>query len=601
MSFKNGKVFSYGHTLVPVVLAVLFIYGNQDPVIAAAAGASMIWAFVLIAIAQSEKPFFDIVGRLTYVVYSVIDFLLLGVAFTLGKWETSPHPIGLTLLLVILYAFELGIRRTIPVCILSTIAIYLYCSTQDNISFWSMDTFIVLGGIIICVGFIGPSADRLNKMAYYDALTGLPNRRMFTEHLQASLDDPSHKKPLAGVMFIDVDGFKYINDTMGHGLGDQLLVVITSRLRKVLSKPVLLARMGGDEFALLIPGMKTTDEAAELAELLLNQFAASFSLGNQEVYVTVSIGISVGPDDGHSADTLMRNADTAMYLAKDQGRNNYQFYSAPTDNDGMERVQMETMLRHALERNEFVVYYQPRVDIKSGKMVCVEALIRWIHPERGIISPVEFIPLAEDTGLIVAIGELVLRKVCIQRKQWTEMGMPPFRISVNLSARQFRQTDLPEVIESVLRSTGISASMLEFELTESAAMQDVNYAILMLRVLKDMGLTIAIDDFGTGYSSLSYLKRFPLDVLKIDKSFTNGIHHDSDDAAIVRAIIAMGHSLKLSITAEGVETTEQLHYLEELGCNEIQGYLIGKPMAPEVLNQWFKLTCDSDGAILTPA
>jgi diguanylate cyclase (GGDEF)-like protein len=601
MSFKNGKVFSVGHALTPGILVAIFLYNNQDPNLLIIAAFGLLWSLLLMWLASNGKPFFSIAGSRTYVIYSFVDALLLGAAFILPDWNGSIHPTWLVLFIVALYAFELGMKRSILISVLSLADIFLYGAFQSNLSFWSLDTLFNAIGITLGLCFIGPTTDRLNRMAFYDLLTGLPNRRMFTEQLQLSLSDLHRSNRMLGVMFLDLDGFKYINDTMGHVLGDQLLQAITVRLRSVLPKHVMLARMGGDEFALYIPNMKTTDEAADLAELLLQQFAPSFSLGLHEVYVTSSIGIAHAPENGYDGDTLMRNADAAMYLAKDQGRNNLQFYSAPSRNDGLERIKMETMLRHALDRDEFVVYYQPRVETSTGRLVCVEALIRWIHPERGMISPAQFIPLAEETGLIVPIGERMLRKVCAQRKQWTDAGMSKFRVSVNLSARQFRQTELPEVIQNVLHSTGMSADMLELELTESAAMQDVNYAILMLRVLKEMGLTIAIDDFGTGYSSLSYLKRFPLDVLKIDQSFTSGIHADSDDAAIVRAIIAMGHSLKLKITAEGVETSEQLLFLEELKCDEIQGYWIGKPMSADILEQWIDLTYRKDDGISTPA
>lgn len=598
MSVKNGKVFAYGHAIVPFILLALFLSGNGDPNLLAMVGISFVWAIILIMMISSGKPLFQ-VGSNSHILYTVVDIVLLGATFVFPEWHITPPPTWIALYLVSLYAFELGLLRSLLFGLLSIVDIYLYCLFQNKAPLFSLDTFLIICGIGLCIGFIGPTTDRVNRMAYYDALTGLPNRRMFMERLQHLLSARHRdtKKRMIGIMFLDVDGFKYINDTMGHLLGDELLQGITGRLRDVLPRQAMLARMGGDEFALFIPGMKTMEEAAELAVLLLKQFSGSFSLGSQEIFATCSVGIAVCPEHGLDADTLMRNADTAMYLAKDQGRNNYQFYSKPSDKDRGERIKMETMLRHALERNEFTVYYQPRIELATGKMVCVEALVRWIHPEKGMIPPNEFIPLAEETGLIVPIGERVLRLVCMQYKQWAEAGMPHFRVSVNLSARQFRQTELPENIRDVLRSTGMDARNLELELTESAAMQDVNYAILMLRVLKDMGLTIAIDDFGTGYSSLSYLKKFPLDVLKIDKSFTSGIHQDADDAAIVRAIIAMGHSLKLTITAEGVETTEQLQYLEEAGCNEIQGYLIGKPMAPDVLEEWYHLAFNSADAI----
>lgn len=598
MSFKNGKVFSAGHALIPGIVLALFLHNNHEPVLLAIAVFGFIWSLLLIWLASTETPFFSIAGNGTYLYFSFIDALFMGAVFTLPVWDGSIHPTWLVLFTVSLYSFELGLKRSILISVLSVIDIFLYGTVQSNLSFWSLDTLFNLIGISLSVLFIGPTTDRLNRMAFYDLLTGLPNRRMFTEVLQTGLSELHKTGKTVAVMFLDLDGFKYINDTMGHAHGDQLLQAITGRLRVVLPKHATLARMGGDEFALYIPNIKNTDEAADLAELLLEQFSQSFSLGLHEVYVTSSVGIAIAPENGYDGDTLMRNADAAMYLAKEEGRNDYRFYSTPASKDGLERIKLETMLRHALDRDEFVVYYQPRVETSTGSLVCVEALIRWLHPERGMISPADFIPLAEETGLIVPIGERVLRKVCVQRKLWKDVGLPHFKVSVNLSARQFRQTELPELIQNVLRTTGMPAELLELELTESAAMQDVNYAILMLKVLKEMGMTIAIDDFGTGYSSLSYLKRFPLDVLKIDKSFTSAIHSDADDAAIVRAIIAMGHSLKLKVTAEGVETSEQLHFLEELRCDEIQGYWIGKPMSPEIFEQWIKLTYrEKDGDI----
>lgn len=602
MSFKNGKIFSYGHAFVPFALLLLFFLGNRDTSLLVVSGIILFWAVLLAGLAASDTPVFEIMGKNSYILYTVMDFALLAVAFAIPAWSIEPPPTWLAVYLISLYAFELGVARTLLFSLLSIVNIYIYCAAQPGAVFLSPETLVIILAAVLSLAFIGPTANRINRMAYYDSLTSLPNRRMFTEQLQASLAVQARRRSgaLTGVLFLDVDGFKYINSTMGHPLGDQLLKAITCRLRKVLPKNVMLARIGGDEFALLGP-IKTTDDAGELAQLLLRQFSASFSLDSQEVYATSSIGISVAPENGRDADTLMRNADTAMYQAKKQGRNNWQFYSDSSNGEGVERIRMETMLRHALERNEFVVYYQPRVETCTGKLVCVEALIRWIHPEQGMISPAEFIPLAEETGLIAPIGEQVLRMVCTQHKRWVESGLPPFRISVNLSARQFRQTELPEIIQCILDSTDMDPTLLELELTESAAMQDVNYAILMLRILKEMGLSIAIDDFGTGYSSLNYLKRFPLDVLKIDKSFTSGIQEDSDDAAIIRAIIAMGHSLKLSITAEGVETTAQRQYLEELGCDEIQGYLVGKPMAPEVLEQWYNLTFTGEGTIIPSA
>jgi diguanylate cyclase (GGDEF)-like protein len=507
----------------------------------------------------------------------------------LPKWELNAQPTWLLLFLVPLYALELGIFPSFYFSMFGLGNIYIMTLVQGG-NFLSMDTMLITFGILMNLIFIGRNSDRLQKMAYYDALTHLPNRLMMKDQLTTSLRDASRSNSRLSILFLDLDQFKYVNDTMGHAAGDILLQTVALRIKKIMPKNAMLARMGGDEFTILIPKMDTSDVAARTSEAIIEILKSSFPLNHNEVYITASIGISVYPEDGRDADTLMKNADTAMYRAKDEGRNNYQFYTPSVNQEGIERLKMETMLRHAIERDEFVIYFQPRINTKTRELVCVEALVRWVHPDLGMIHPKDFISLAEDTGLIVEIGELVLRKACMQRKKWTDLGLPLFRISVNLSPRQFRQLDLPEVITKVFKETKMDPSLLELEITESAAMQDVNLSILMLRVLKDMGMTIAIDDFGTGYSSLSYLKKFPIDVIKIDQSFIRGIQNrDSDDAAIVRAIIVLAHTLKLDVTAEGVETWDQAYFLEEQNCDEIQGFLFGKPMTSKTLQDWFKL------------
>ncbi|MDB5052260.1 MAG: hypothetical protein JWM44_310 [Bacilli bacterium] len=588
MNHRSDKMFAVGHLVVPIVLFALF---KRDPqfVLLLLGFLTSFWALYLMWHAFVLKNLYIFLKKNTYWFLMLTDVLLNTLTYTLPIWKLDSHPTWLILFLVPLYALEMGLVPSFYFSVFGLANIYFLTLVQGG-NFLSLETFLIVFGMLMSMLFIGRSSDRLQKMAYYDALTHLPNRLLLKDQLTSSIRLASKSNFRVGILFLDLDQFKYVNDTMGHAAGDVLLQTVALRIKKILPKNAILARMGGDEFTLLIPKMDTSDIAARTAETIIDALKSSFPLNHNEVFITTSIGVAVFPDDGIDADTLMKNADTAMYRAKDEGRNNYQFYTPSVNQEGIERLKMETMLRHAIERDEFVIYYQPRINTKTRGLVCVEALVRWVHPELGMIHPKDFISLAEDTGLIVEIGELVLRKACMQRKKWTEQGLPLFRISVNLSPRQFRQLDLPEVITKVLKETKMDPHLLELEITESAAMQDVNFAILMLRVLKDMGVTIAIDDFGTGYSSLSYLKKFPIDVIKIDQSFINGIQNrDSDDAAIVRAIIVLAHTLKLDVTAEGVETWDQAYFLEEQRCDEIQGFLFGKPMIAKTLLDWFKL------------
>jgi diguanylate cyclase (GGDEF)-like protein len=586
VNHRSDKMFAVGHLVIPIVLFALF-QSNQQFVLLLLVFLSFFWAIYLVWHAFVLKNLYVLLKRNSYWFLMVVDIILITLIYILPAWES--YPTWLLLFLVPLYALELGMLPSFFFSVFGLGNIYIASLVQVK-HFLTLDTALVTIGILMSMLFIGRNSDRLQKMAYFDSLTQLPNRQMIKDELTTSLREASRNGTRLGILFLDLDQFKYVNDTMGHATGDILLQTVASRIKKILPKHAILARMGGDEFTLLIPRMDTSDLAAHTSEAIIEVLKSSFPLNHNEVYITTSIGISIYPEDGRDADTLMKNADAAMYRAKDQGRNNYQFYTPSVNQEGIERLKMETMLRHAIERDQFILYYQPRINTKTRELVCVEALVRWVHPDLGMIYPKDFISLAEDTGLIVEIGELVLRKACLQRKKWTEFGLPLFRISVNLSPRQFRQLDLPEIIAKVFKETNMDPDLIELEITESAAMQDVNFAILMLRVLKDMGMTIAIDDFGTGYSSLSYLKKFPIDVIKIDQSFIRGIQNrDSDDAAIVRAIIILAHTLKLDVTAEGVETWDQAYFLEEQNCDEIQGYLFGKPMTPKTLEDWFKL------------
>jgi diguanylate cyclase (GGDEF)-like protein len=586
MNHRSDKMFAVGHLVIPIVLFALF-QRDQQYVLLLLVFLSFFWAIYLGWHAFVLKNLFVLLKKNSYWFVMIADIILNLLIYILPSWEK--YPIWLLLFLVPLYALELGMLPSFFFSMFGLATLYIASLVQVK-DFLTLDTGLVTIGILMSMLFIGRNSDRLQKMAYFDALTQLPNRQMIKDELTTSLRQASRNGSRLGILFLDLDQFKYVNDTMGHAAGDVLLQTVANRIKKILPKHGILARMGGDEFTLLIPRMDTSDLAARTSEAIIEVLKSSFPLNHNEVYITASIGISVYPEDGRDADTLMKNADAAMYRAKDEGRNNYQFYTPAVNQEGIERLKMETMLRHAIERDEFILYYQPRVNTKTRELVCVEALVRWVHPDLGMIHPKDFISLAEDTGLIVEIGELVLRKACLQRKKWTEFGLPLFRISVNLSPRQFRQLDLPEIITKVFKETKMNPELLELEITENAAMQDVNFAILMLRVLKDMGISIAIDDFGTGYSSLSYLKKFPIDVIKIDQSFIRGIENrDSDDAAIVRAIIVLAHTLKLDVTAEGVETWDQAYFLEEQNCDEIQGYLFGKPMTAKTLEDWFKL------------
>jgi len=419
---------------------------------------------------------------------------------------------------------------------------------------------------------------QLTYLAQYDALTDLPNRR----HLALFLGDvvrlAAASGRRAGVMFIDLDHFKKINDSLGHDVGDQLLVLATQRLRACVREGDLVARLGGDEFALVLPTASDDAELVRLARVLVDTLSQPFVMHGQQLFVSASIGIARYPDDGANAEMLLKNADTAMYAAKSSGRNNYQLHTAAMQEGAAQRLRMEAELHLALENDEFLLHYQPKVDLASGAVSGFEALLRWQHPQRGLVPPLAFIALLEDTGLIIPVGEWVVREVCAQQLRWQAEGFPVRPVAINLSARQLRQDDLPGAIERIVGASGIDPALLEFELTESMLMADPESAVAIMGRIKRLGIRLSIDDFGTGYSSLAYLKRFPLDALKIDRTFVRDLPHDSDDAAITKAVINLAHSLNLKVVAEGVENVEQLRELERFGCDEIQGYYTGRPL-----------------------
>jgi diguanylate cyclase (GGDEF)-like protein/PAS domain S-box-containing protein len=422
--------------------------------------------------------------------------------------------------------------------------------------------------------------ERLTYLAHYDELTGLPNRTLFNENLRQILVDSQRRQRLVAVMFLDLDRFKTINDTLGHETGDTLLKAVAERLRQSVRRGDVIARLGGDEFTIALADVAQADDVALVAKKILESFAYPFQIGGRDLFVTTSIGIGLYPQDHEQADGLLKSADAAMYRAKELGRNNYQFYTKELNAQASKRLALETHLRRALERNEFFLNYQPQVDLRTGEMVGMEALIRWQNPELGLVSPADFIPLAEETGLIVPIGDWVLRTACNQNKAWQKAGLPALRISVNLSARQFREKNLIDTVRQILDQTGLAPKYLELELTESL-LQHVETAELVLKELHNLGVHLSVDDFGTGYSSLNYLKRFPIDNLKIDRSFVRDVINDPDDAAITDAIITMAHTLGIYVVAEGVETREQLAFLHQHRCDLVQGYYFSKPLPAE--------------------
>lgn len=419
---------------------------------------------------------------------------------------------------------------------------------------------------------------RIEQQANYDTLTGLANRSLLNDRLIRAIHAANSYGTRLAVVFIDLDRFKYINDGLGHHVGDELLRAMAERLKAAVREGDTVARLGGDEFVLLINGHGDPETVATVLERMLSEISQPWTIPQGDFNVTCSIGVALYPDDGTCADTLLKHADSAMYRAKDKGRNNFQFFTAELNALITERLELENKLRRALEREQFTLQYQPRVDMRTRNIIGVEALLRWTLPEQGSVAPSRFIPVAEEIGLIVPIGKWVLRTACEQAQAWRRLGLQEIIMSVNVSARQFRQDSLVTTIAEALRETGLEPRCLEIEITESTVMHDAAQFISMLGELNDLGVQIALDDFGTGYSSLSYLKRFPVDRLKVDRSFVQDIATDADDATIVRTIIALGHNLGLKVVAEGVENEQQTQFLCENSCDELQGFYFGRPM-----------------------
>ena len=432
------------------------------------------------------------------------------------------------------------------------------------------------------------------NLAYYDELTALPNRELFSQSLERTIRQAQKDDQKFAVLFVDLDRFKRINDTLGHSIGDQLLKDVADRLANCIRitdsvahlhasgvQPIRLARLGGDEFVIKLYGVDSEETVAAIATRIIGELTPPFSCAGHQFVVTPSIGIALYPKDGKTGEELLMNADSAMYRAKNLGRNNFKFYSETMRTKSLHRLDLENMIRAAIDEDQFCLHFQPKVDAQTCRLVGAEALLRWLHPDRGAIDPADFIPIAEETGLIIPIGRWVLHEACRQVQRWSKTAVGAVPVSVNISSHQFRDGSLGQDVFEALAASGIDARLLELEITESVLLQDVENTLAELRSLKKSGISLSIDDFGTGYSSLSYLKRFPIDTIKIDRSFVKDLHRDADDAAICAAILAMSTQLGLRVVAEGVETRAQLDFLKSHGCHHIQGFLFGKPMSAD--------------------
>lgn len=443
------------------------------------------------------------------------------------------------------------------------------------------------------------SEQKIQQLAYFDSLTGLSNRESFKERLNYTVASAKRHDRIFGLLYLDLDDFKRVNDTLGHTVGDLLLQVVATRLRDCTRKTdsltrayaesdgSLVARLGGDEFIILLDEINQNEAAATVATRVLSSLSETFSLGENEVCITASIGIALFPEDAGDGETLLKHADSAMYYAKRSGKHNYSFYDESMNTSARRRLELGAYLQHGLERDEFALEYQPQLNVITGHICGIEALLRWKNKDLGVVSPAEFIPLAEESGAILKIGEWVLRTACSEAKRWQDKGLAVGRIGVNISVLQFADVGFVDLIADVLRDTGLDPHMLELEITESLLVKDVSEAISSLTALKALGVQIAIDDFGTGYSSLSYLKRFPIDRLKVDQAFVREITTDPNDAAIATAVIAMALKMGMNVIAEGVETEAQLNFLRNEGCHEIQGYFWSRPLPPDALEKFF--------------
>ncbi len=431
--------------------------------------------------------------------------------------------------------------------------------------------------------------EEMRHLVHHDALTGLPNRRFFIDIIRVESSRAFRNKTRMALLLIDLDRFKEVNDTLGHEAGDLLLMDVAARIREVVRKSDTVCRTGGDEFNIILSDIVNVEDVTDIAQKIIAAFQRPFSIAGHQLHITASIGISIYADDSEDSDTLFRYAGIAMSHAKDRGRNTFQFYNPEINVRSIEKIRMEGMLRQTIALGELVVYYQPQIDIKTRQIVCAEALVRWRHPELGLLEPKHFILAAEDIGFITSIDEWVMRAACAQIKAWMDAGLPPVCVAVNLSARAFQHPDLTKRIAQVLSEAGISPQFLNIEITESLAMSNIERTIACLKELSEMGVGTSIDDFGTGYSSLSYLKKLPIQKLKIDQLFIRDITVDPDDRAISNAVIAMAHNMNIKVLAEGVETEGQLSFLHSARCDEAQGYLFSKPIPAEKFREFMMI------------
>lgn len=459
---------------------------------------------------------------------------------------------------------------------------------EMSVGTWETEKGIFFSSILRDITERKASEDKINDLIYLDPLTGLPNRRLFNDRLDSLLRQADERGLNFSLFYMDLDNFKMINDRFGHSVGDLFLKSVAARLEAQISPKDTLSRLGGDEFILLLPNTEYS-QAADRAQDLIDALNTPFRFENEEIFTSVSVGISTFPSDGSDSETLVKNADIAMYQAKEGGKNAFQFFTCDMNETIDRKSRLATGLRKGLAHGEFSIHYQPQISLKTDQIIGVEALLRWNHPEWGMISPAEFIPIAEETGSITKIGEFVLEEACRQNKYWQDLGIAPFRVAVNISARQFAQKDLTEVVSTILKKTGLAPEYLELELTETI-IQNADSAITTMEELAALGVHLSIDDFGTGYSSLSYLKLFPIDSLKIDQHFTRNIKSDSKDAALVKTIIRMAHDLELNVIAEGVETEEQLDFLRSEQCNQAQGYYFNRPLPAQDIEDIYYTT-----------
>ncbi|MFN0039936.1 MAG: putative bifunctional diguanylate cyclase/phosphodiesterase [Burkholderiales bacterium] len=454
-----------------------------------------------------------------------------------------------------------------------------------------------LSGVLQDITARKASEERIRFLADHDELTSLPNRSLFRHSVDQAIQRAERNKKMLSILFFDLDRFKNINDSLGHDVGDEVLKAVAERLRNCLRKSDLLARIGGDEFAVLTEGLTAEDQASIVAKKILETLAQPMMLAGRPYRPMASIGISTYPSDGRDAPALQKNADIAMYRAKEEGRGTFKFYSEQLNTHSIRRLEFESSLSEALTQKEFVLHYQPKVDLLTGQVSGVEALIRWVSPTLGMVPPGDFIQVAEETGLIVPLGRWIVQTACVQNRAWQKGGLPHLRVAVNISARQVAEKGMVEMIQDILEKTGLPAESLELEITESVVMDNQDYAEKILNRLKDMGLHLTMDDFGTGYSSLAYLKKFPFDSVKIDQSFVRGIPNNTGDVAIIEAIIAIARSLHLKVVAEGVETAEQYEFLRKLGCDQIQGYYFSRPIpSSEIVTFMYKLMTRDPGS-----